>query len=79
MISSYKKLYGKQPVEFPITEHIFGKIRPNFLKIEFLKGGTLLYFYSRRASFPSPSFPVQISKESAYQRKWPTLLGYKAS
>ena len=25
MISSYEKLYRKQPVEFPITEHIFGK------------------------------------------------------
>ena len=36
IILLYKKLYRKQPAEFIITEHIF-------LKIEFLKGGTLLY------------------------------------
>ena len=35
LIISYKKLYRKQSVEFPITEHIVLKIRPKFLKIEF--------------------------------------------
>ena len=44
-LSSHKKLYRIQSVQFLITEHIFGKnkFRPEFLKIEFLKGETLLY------------------------------------
>ena len=43
LIILHKTLCRKQPIELPVTEHIFGKIRPEFLKIEFLKGGTLLY------------------------------------
>ena len=50
IISSHKKLYRKQPVEFLITEHVcyfclfrFFLIRPEYLKTELLKGGTLLY------------------------------------
>ena len=42
-IPSHKKLYRIQLGKFLITEHIFGKIRPELLNIEFLKGGTLLY------------------------------------
>ena len=36
LIISYKKLCRTQPAEFLKTEHFFFKIRPEFLKIEFL-------------------------------------------
>ena len=37
-IISCKKLYGKQPIEFIIAEHIFlEKSDPSFLKSSFLK------------------------------------------